>query len=341
MNNLKFKVVGDPNNKARFSSKIITDSLNEAAKSLGIYSDDSLTVVYDGCCNDHGYKADAFICTYEISFSNILLQKAGGKPILGVSKDNLNFILKGGYDLNYSGYFPLGVDSSLYPKIEKTKNLSQFVVGVYTESLIRGGVELCLQSFAKVFSGDKTAKLVIKDRNGTERFSQFVDHFSKENNIIVEYQNAHFNDISQITEWFSGVDCHLYMNRSSTWAMPPLESMTMGVPTLAVAYSGPREYIFDRRTGIEIPFSEVDINKDFQTLTEIGCRNFFFLSGYSSAPTWAVGNTAKAAEKLIELKNNAELRNYISTNGRKYAIENLSWGKSALRLQEQLKRWYK
>lgn len=341
MNNLKFKVVGDPNNKNRFSSKIITDSLNEAAKKLDIYSDNSLTVVYDGCCNNHGYEADAFICTYEISFPSILLQKANGKPILGVSKDNLNFILKGKYDPNYSGYFPLGVDSKLYPKVEKTKNLSQYVVGVYTESLIRGGVELCLQSFAKAFSGDKNTKLVIKDRNGTERFSQFVSHFSKENNITVEYQNAHFNYISEVLEWFSGVDCHLYMNRSSTWAMPPLESMTMGIPTLAVAYSGPREYIFDKHTGIELPFSEVEIDKDFQTLTDIGCRNFFFLSGYSSVPTWAVGDITKTAEKLIELKNNAQLRSYISTNGRKYAIENLSWEKSALKLQEQLNRWYK
>jgi glycosyltransferase involved in cell wall biosynthesis len=341
MKNTKFKVVGDPNNQSRFSSKIITDSLNEAAKSLGIYSDDALTVVYDGCCNHHGYNPDAIICTYEISFPNILTQNANGKPILGVSRDNLNFIIKGNYNKDLAGYFPLGVDSNLYPKVEKTKNLSQFTVGVYTESLIRGGIELCLQSFAKAFSGNSDCKLLIKDRNATERFQQFVRYFAEKNNILVDYQNLHFNTIGQITDWFSGVDCHLYMNRSSTWAMPPLESMTMGVPTLAVAYSGPREYIFDEETGIEIPFSEEGINADFPMLTEIGCRNFFFLSGYSSQPTWAVGNTEKAAEKLIKLKNNKQLRDKISIQGREYAIKNLSWQNSALKLQEQLTRWYK
>jgi glycosyltransferase involved in cell wall biosynthesis len=341
MNNLKFKVVGDRNNQSRFSSRIITESLNEAAKSLGMYSDDSLTVVYDGCCNHHGYNPNAIICTYEITFPSILIQNANGKPILGVSRDNLNFITKSGYSPEKAGYFPLGVDSKLYPKIKKIKNLSQFTVGVYTESLIRGGVELCLQSFAKAFSGDADCKLLIKDRNGSEKFHQFVTHFSEKNNILVEYQNLHFSNISEITDWFSGVDCHLYMNRSSTWAMPPLESMTMGVPTLAVAYSGPREYIFDEETGIEIPFSEESITVDFPALAEIGCRNFFFLNGYSSQPTWAVGNTEKAAEKLIKLKNDKNLSNKISAQGREYAIKNLSWQNSALKLQEQLARWHK
>ena len=336
----KFKIVGDPNNQSRFSSKIIIDSLNTAAKKLNLYSDDELTIVYDGCCNNHGYKADAFICTYEICFPSIVLNNAGNKPILGVSRDNKQFIIDGGHPEKLAGYFPLGVDASLYPEIQKTKNKSHFVVGVYTESLVRGGIELCLESFATAFKNDKDAKLLIKDRNATEIFSKYVKNFSESNNIDVEYESAHFDSIEQITEWFSGVDCHLYMNRSSTWAMPPCESMTMGVPTIAVPYSGPREYIFHENTGLEIEYIKEDVQKSLFNLIDIGCRNFFFTSGYKTQPSWAVGNIQKASELLIQLKNNSDLHEKISRNGREYAINNLTWENSANKLHQELQKWY-
>lgn len=336
----KFRVVGDPNNPERFSSKIIIDSLNNSAKKLNLYSENELTVVYDGCCNNHGYNPDAFICTYEICFPEILLEKANKKPILGVSKDNKEFVIEGGYEEHLAGYFPLGVDSNIYPEVNKVKNKSQFTVGVYTESLVRGGIELCLQAFATAFKNNKEAKLLIKDRNGTETFMEYVKNFAEYHNIEVEYQNAHFNSIDQIIDWFSGVDCHLYMNRSSTWAMPPCESMTMGVPTIAVAYSGPREYIFNKNTGLEIEFRKEHVQASIFNLIDIGCRNFFFTSGYKTQPSWAVGNITKAAEILLDIKENLDLRKEISKNGRKYAIENLTWENSAKKLHEQLKRWY-
>lgn len=337
----KIRVVGDPANPDRFSSKIIIDSLNEVLKKMDLYAENELNVVYDGCCNNHGYKADAFICTYEVCFPNILLNKALDKPILGVSKDNKQFIIDGGYPENLAGYFPLGVDSSLYPEVKKIKNKTQFVVGVYTESLIRGGIELCLEAFALAFKNNKEAKLLIKDRNGTKIFEEYVKAFAGYNNIDIEYQNCHFNTVDQIIDWFSGVDCHLYMNRSSTWAMPPCESMTMGIPTLAVAYSGPREYIFNKKTGIEIPYQKEELSYSISNLINIGCRNFFFTSGYKRQPTWAVGDIQKTAELLINLKNDDDLRAQISKNGREFAIKNLTWQNSAIKLVEELNRWYK
>jgi glycosyltransferase involved in cell wall biosynthesis len=336
----KFKVVGDPNNQSRFSSKIIIDSLNAAAKKLDLYSDEELIIVYDGCCNNHGYKVDAFICTYEICFPSIVLNNANKKPILGVSQDNKQFIIDGGHPEELTGYFPLGVDASLYPKIQKTKNKSQFVVGVYTESLVRGGIELCLESFITAFKDNKDVKLVIKDRNATDIFSEYIKNFSKLHNVNIEYENSHFNSIDKIIEWFSGIDCHLYMNRSSTWAMPPCESMTMGIPTIAVSYSGPREYIFHGKTGLEIDYTKEYVQNSLFNLIEIGCRNFFFTSGYKTQPTWAVGNTQKASELLIQLKNNSDLYKEISKNGREYAINNLTWENSAKKLHKELQKWY-
>jgi glycosyltransferase involved in cell wall biosynthesis len=336
----KFKLVGDPNNKSRFSSKIIIDSLNDAAKKINLYSEKDLTVVYDGCCNNHGYNADAFICTYEICFPNILLQNAKDKPIIGVSQDNKRFIVDGGHPENLAGYFKLGVDSSLYPKVEKTKNNSLFVVGVYTESLVRGGVELCLQSFEKAFGNNKDVKLIIKDRNATERFEQYIKNYSRQRDLQVEYQNSHFNNIEEIIEWFSGIDCHLYMNRSSTWAMPPCESMTMGIPTLAVSYSGPREYIFHKKTGLEIPYTEKFVGESIDSLLNIGCRNFFFDSGYRQNPTWAEGDIEKTAILLNEIKKDDELRKSIANSGRQYAINNLTWEQSAKNLSLELDKWF-
>ncbi len=331
----KFKVVGDPSNKPRFSSRIIVDSLNDAAKRLDLYDDNGSVVVYDGVCNSHGYKPDAFICSYEIAFPRIILQNAGGKPIFGVSRDNQRFIIEGGYPSELTNWILLGVDSTLYPKIEKQKNKDKFVVGVYTESLIRGGVELCVDYFGEMFAGKKADhKLCIKDRNGTERFQQWVADRAKFYDIDIEYLNCHFDSTAQIYDWFSGIDVHLYLNRSSTFAMPPAESMCMGIPTIAMSYSGPREFIIDGFTGLCPEYELQCIEDEFAFLQSIGTRNFFFLGGYKKNPVWAKPTSESVCECLLKSMN-PDTRKAITENGRIFA-KTLTWERSAANLAQVL-----
>src|SRR6185295_19166785 len=107
---VRFRILEDPVNKPRFSSNVIVSSLNEAAKEIGLYKEDGVQVKWDGVCNSHGNNVDAFLCSYEIGFPEIILNNAAQKPIIGVSLHNWSNILEGGYDPEKCGYINLGVD---------------------------------------------------------------------------------------------------------------------------------------------------------------------------------------------------------------------------------------
>ena len=53
-----------------------------------------------------------------------------------------------------------------------------------------------------------------------------------------------------------------------------------------------------------------------------------------------LGKYFEEGKLQLDIKENLDLRKEISKNGRKYAIENLTWENSAKKLHEQLKRWY-
>ena len=209
----KFKVIGDSTSKPRFSTHVIVSSLNEAAKRVGLYTEDGRIVKYDCICNDHGDKLDAFIAPYELSFPDLIVSAAAGRPILGVSHHNLEVIRQGGVSEDKSGKFGLGVDTNLWPLLSKTNDNSRFCVGVYTESLVRGGIELCIDAFKLAFGDDKDCVLKIKDRNATPHFENYVKNEKKYTNI--EYINEHWSEAAQAQNWFSGLDYHLYLNRCS------------------------------------------------------------------------------------------------------------------------------
>lgn len=334
---MKFKVIGDEANQPRYSSHIIIDSLNREARKLELYDEKGKVIFYDGVADSHGTNPDAFITTYEITFPWVVLNNAKGKLLIGVSSDNQSFMIEGGHDPELTAWFSLGVDSKLYPEVKKTRNLDKFVVGCYTESLIRGGVNSTIEAFGRAFSGRKDVKLCLKDRNGTETFEKWVKKQANFFNVEIEYLNCHFATIEEIVNWFSGIDCHLYLNYSSTFALPPLEGLSMGIPTIAMSYSGPRHYIINGETGLTPKYTLKPIEEDFQTLQKIGTRNYFFLGGYKKTPTWAIPDLDDTARCLLEMESNKELRLLLKENGRKMA-ESLTWEKSVKQLDSIIKQ---
>lgn len=332
----KFCVKGDPNNKPNFSSSIIIEGLNQGAKKADIYSENGVTVTYDCIGNHHGHNPHALITCYELTYPKIIIDNLRNLPTITVSRDNLQFLRDAGYPENLSTYVSLGVDSEKFSLTPKVKRHDTFNVGVYSESLVRGGIELALEAFAMRFRGNKNAVLMIKDRNATPQFQNFVRDFARKHGIRVEYQNAHWDSIDQIKEFFSAVDCHLYLNRSSTFAMPPLEGLSMGVPTICLAYSGPRDYIEDGVNAL-VPKHDIQfVDEELSKLVSIGCRNFFFAGTYLKRPTWARAKTENVAECLDNLYYNNETRIKLAQNGR-ITAENMSWESAATNLFGKLK----
>lgn len=332
----KFKVVGDPKNPSRFSSSIIIESINKAAKNLELYSDDGMIVVYDCIGNRHGYKADALITCYETIYPQRVIQNIGNTPNITVSKDNLMFALMGGGDYKNTTYVHLGVDTSIWKPVKRRKD-DKFVVLSYTESLARSGLEILVKAFANAFAGQNDCQLFIKDRNGTEEFKKWIYNQAKELNINLRYENRHISDIEEVRDIFSQVDCHAYLNRSTTWGMTVLEGMACGLPTIAPAFSGPKEYIIDKFNGFNSGFSLERIVDSLPSRLLEGQRNYFFPNTQNDF--WCVPNCDNVTNQLIMLKNDKQFRNYLGSNAITTA-ENFTWERSALMIAESLNRFY-
>lgn len=337
---IKYKILGDKpeNNPVQFSSNIIVTSLNDAAKKLGLYEENGIQVKYDSLCNTHGDKVDCFISSYELSFPNLILYNASNRPILGVSRDNQRFIIEGEYPKDLTGYINLGVDSNKFQFITKNRNKDKFVYCVNTESLVRGGIELSIEAFGKCFEGDKNCKLIIKDRNGTDEFARFISRIAKFYDIEIDYINANW-DTETIIEFSKGIDCFIYLNRSSTFALPPLEGLSMGIPTICINYSGPRDYVIDGINALCPSYNLTYVKYDMGYLKGIGCRNFFLEQGYMKEPVWATTSIESIIQCLLEIRENRETREKLNYYGRLTA-ENMSWEKSALNLSLLLEKWF-
>jgi len=334
----KYKIVGDPKNPPAFSSSIIINSLNAAAKNVGLYSENEKIVVYDCCGNSHGYNADAIICCYETIFPPYIIQNLRGKPVLGVSRDNFIFAVDGGYPVEKVDWFPLGIDSEAWEFTAKKYLLDKYVILSYTESLARSGLEVLIEAFGLAFGGDDSAVLYIKDRNSTSLFEEWIKSYAYAKNINLKYENRHITSVSEELEVFASADVHCYLNRSTTWGMTVLGGMAAGIPTISPAYSGPREYLANELTGLTVDYDMVNVDSEMAYLTGLcGMRNYFFPD---SRAYWCKPRVESVVNALQRLRRNPELRRRLSVNGRAIA-EKLTWERSAVALSEALGRLLK
>lgn len=337
MNYKKFFVYGDPNNKPRFSSSVIIESINNAAKEIGLYDENGLPVVYDCVCNHHGKNPAAIIGCYEIPYPDFIIRNAQNKPLLSVSRDSMKFAIDGGYNPHLCSFINLGVDTNIWTPVKKIKNLDKFVVLSYTESLVRSGLEILIKAFTEAFRGNKDAVLHIKDRNATLEFARWVHVQASENDINIIYDNVHLDTPEKIKDLFSGVDCHVYLNRSTTWGMTVLEGIACGIPTITPLYSGPRDFITDGQNGLACDFEITKVHTEINYLQSIGQRNFFF--PLRESDYWCRPDFNSVAYKLKLLYNNSNLRQKLAHLGPIYA-KSYSWQSSARMISENLQRFY-
>lgn len=337
---IKCCVIGDSTNKPKFSSHVIVSNLNKALQELNLFGDD-VVCKWDSLCQSQGNKVDVYISSYELNFPDSIIERTANKPLLGVGSDNYQFILNGGKSRELCDWFSLGVDSNLWRPIKKDRDLDRFCVFVYTETLVRSSIELCIKSF-KVFElarNDKNCVLKIKDRNGTNRVTQFIKEQAILYDINIEYINEHWDE-EQVMEYLRGVDIQLYLNKISTFALPPLELLSCGVPSIIIPYGGPKDYCLDGYNSLTVKYKLEAVKDTIDDLANAGFRNFFVTHGYKITPTWANADVTDVAEKLLMLnKNDNNIRERIS-HGARVTAKEMTWQKSALQLSKLLCNWF-
>ena len=328
----KIKILGDPTNKKFRSSDIIISNLNDSAKKLGIYSEDGYKIVYDCIGNKHGYNPDAMIIVYELIFPHFILNNVHPIPILGVSRDNLNFILESGYPSELCDYFHLGVDSNIWEYKKKLKK-DKFVLLGIGESNSRGGLELVVENFCEEFKNSKSISLYLRDREASQTFKSWVAQKSLEYNVEIVHDDRHLESFENEKEIYYNADAAICLNKTSTWNLRTIECMSTGTPLIVIPYAGPRDYTIDNFSAINVDFTlEPFQHSDIHYLNTLGIRNHLFdPSMYPKQPYWAIPNKQSVRQAMRRILEDDGLREKISLYGSKCA-QKFTWEKSAINL---------
>lgn len=329
----KIKILGDPNNKKFCSSDVIISSLNNAAKKLDIYNDKARRIVYDCVGNHHGHNPHAIIIVYEMIFPRFILENSYPKPIFGVSRDNLNFILESGYPAALSAYFPLGVDAQIWKYREK-KPTDKFTLLGVGESNSRGGLELVVESFCEEFQNEKSIKLYLRDRGACARFKAWVQNKALQYSVEILHDDRDLEDFEEEKNIYYSADAAICLNKSSTWNLRTIECMSSGTPLIVIPYAGPRDYTVDRLSALHVDFClEFFTENDIIQADQIGLRNHLFHPSYCvKPPKWSIPKKQSVKEKMREMLEDKALRDRISKLGSVEA-QKFTWENSVSRLQ--------
>lgn len=97
------------------------------------------------------------------------------------------------------------------------------------------GDDVLMKAFIKAFGDDTSVKLILK---GRKHHYQALDHdmlkkARKHKNIKVLLSD--FSDDEIYTKFYSQLDCFVFPSRGEGFGMPPLEAMSIGVPTIVTA----------------------------------------------------------------------------------------------------------
>lgn len=307
----KFKVLCDPKARAFCSTKIIVDETNEAAKKMGLYDDKGKIIMYDTLCQRHDTNPDAFWCAFELPFAHYIIQSAGGKPIFGLSKENIVFGAYAGYPTKLLNYATLGVNRKHWPLTSKKYMKDKFVFLSMCESNTRSGFDILVPAFCEQFKGNKNVVLYIKDREATPLFKAWVKDQADRAGVEIIHDDRHIDNFEEQVKIFESADAAICLNRSHTFGMVVMQGMSCGLPTICQRYSGFTDYTC-HTTNLCVDFDVVDTTNDkLQKLTSIGMKNHLFpisAQYYPSQPFWSEPKIQSVKDSMQKMVDDNQLR---------------------------------
>jgi hypothetical protein len=328
------RVVGDPNNTPSCSSEIIISNLNRGLQELGWYDDKGLSVVYDCLAQHHGYDTSHIICPYETNIPAFVAQNAAGAKLIGVSHQNQTFFVNGGYPKEKTASFLLGVDAKLWSPTPNRPHRHTFVFGMCCDSNTRAAYLELITAFGEAFAGHREVELYIKDRWATPEFKTLVTTLAQRYDVIIQHDDEHVTDKAKEVQIYDNLDCHVFLNRTSTFALTVAQGMAMQKPTIVMNYSGPRDYCHELNS-CPCQYKLVSIEAaDIQALEACGLRNYLITdaSAFSGLPPqWAQTRIDWVKECLLKVYEDKSYRDNIAYNARVTA-EGMTWRRAAMNL---------
>lgn len=328
----KLRVLGDPNNTPSCSSEIIISNLNNGLRQLDLYSDDGRTVVYDCLAQQHGFHPSHIICAYETSIPRLVVENAGDKDLIGVSFQNQSFFIDGGFPKEKTHAMLLGVNSKFWSPQPRDKK-DKFTFGMMCDSNTRAAYMELIIAFGLAFSGRTDVELYIKDRWATPEFKAIVRMLAERSKVIIHHDDTHVTDKEQERNIYNNLDCHVFLNRTSTFALTVAQGMAMQLPTIVMDYSGPRDYCNELNACLVKYYMEDISPFRIMQLSAQGFRNYLLAAPelFKLQPQWAQPLIESIKDCMLKVYNDEYYRDRIARNGRATA-ESLTWERAAANL---------
>ncbi|MFH1509196.1 MAG: glycosyltransferase family 4 protein [bacterium] len=151
--------------------------------------------------------------------------------------------------------------------IKKQDNLDKVVIGTACRLAYEKGIDVLLNSFAKLYKDNKNVLLKIAG-DGPEK--ENLIKLANRLQILEQVEFVGQVDRRDISHFFANLDIvALLSRRRESFGLTAAEAQSLGKPVVATAISGLKEVVKNNETGIVVPIDNVDeAYKALQRLTD-------------------------------------------------------------------------
>ena len=188
---------------------------------------------------------------------------------------------------------------------KEINNESENINILYLGNIMKGkGQDIALQAFAKALKRNNKMLLFFVGGNLSKKKNQsFLDNLKNEVEELNISKNVFFEEFNKdVEKTIKEADIVLNLSESESFSMVCLEALYYGTPLIASDCGGPRELFENGKSGILVPNKNIDA----------------------------------AAEAILRLAENYELRKSVSEEGKKYVRKKFD----PVKLSHQLKNVY-
>ena len=181
----------------------------------------------------------------------------------------------------------------------------------FQSSVNRKNPKASIEAFLEAFpSSEPNAFLIVKSINAhlhPQRFHDLKLHAKNHPHILFIDKNLSSAEIRGLLQC---TDCYVSLHRSEGLGLGMAESMFLGKPVIATAYSGNLEFMNEENSYL-IPYKKIPVGKDEYL--------------YTKNQVWADPNIHEAASAMKKIFNNPEFRFNLGKNASAYMLEHHSF----------------
>jgi len=178
----------------------------------------------------------------------------------------------------------------------------------FNSSMARKNPQGAIEAFRRAFGEDAKARLTIKTQNG-DRFPELLASLREQAgaNVSVIDETWPYDEVKAL---IAAADVLVSLHRAEGFGLAPAEAMALGRPVIATGWSGNLDFM-DEGNSILIPARQVPVSDPQGIYTYKG-------------ETWADPDLDSAADALMRLRADSDLRKRLGEAARRTIAERLS-----------------